>query len=148
MEIEQVIKLIKVVNELSMDDFQMQDKDFQLHITRNQSAQKSSQCSLETTTDYFDVDAKQMGTEAKTQSCSRQVIHSPMVGCFYTAPGRDEAPFVQIGDDFKEGQILGNIEAMKMMNELSSECKGKVVDILAQDGQLVEYGQPLFAIEV
>ena len=70
-----------------------------------------------------------------------------MVGTFYRAPAPDAPPYVKEGDLIKEGQILCIIEAMKLMNELESKVAGRVVKILVENGQGVEYGQPLFLVE-
>ena len=70
-----------------------------------------------------------------------------MVGTFYRAPSPDAAPYVNEGDLIKEGQALCVIEAMKLMNEIEAKLAGRVVKILAENGQPVEYGQPLFRIE-
>jgi oxaloacetate decarboxylase alpha subunit len=74
-------------------------------------------------------------------------IDSPMVGTFYRAPSPDAQPFVKEGDEIKEGQTVCIIEAMKLMNEIKSEVKGKVVKVLVENGQPVEFGQHLFLIE-
>lgn len=74
-------------------------------------------------------------------------IKAPIVGTFYRAPSPDAAPFVEVGQEIEVGQIVCIIEAMKLMNEIKSEVKGKVVDILAENADPVEYGQILFLIE-
>jgi acetyl-CoA carboxylase biotin carboxyl carrier protein len=74
-------------------------------------------------------------------------IEAPMVGTFYRAPSPEAAPFVREGDPVKRGQVLCIIEAMKLMNEIESKAAGRVVRVLAENGQPVEYGQPLFLIE-
>jgi acetyl-CoA carboxylase biotin carboxyl carrier protein len=74
-------------------------------------------------------------------------IESPMVGTFYMAPSPGVDPYVKVGDIVKKGQILCIIEAMKLMNEIESELNGKIVSILVEDGNPVEYGEPLFYIE-
>jgi acetyl-CoA carboxylase biotin carboxyl carrier protein len=74
------------------------------------------------------------------------VVTSPMVGTFYRAPSPGAAEFVKIGDTVKEGQTLCIIEAMKLMNEIESDKDGVVKEVLAENGQAVEYGQPLFVI--
>ena len=74
------------------------------------------------------------------------VIKSPLVGTFYAAPAADAKPFVKIGDRVKKGQILAIVEAMKMMNEIESDCDGVISEILVTNGSPVEYGQPLFRI--
>ncbi|MFW6007506.1 MAG: acetyl-CoA carboxylase biotin carboxyl carrier protein [Halanaerobiales bacterium] len=74
-------------------------------------------------------------------------IVAPMVGTFYRSPAPDADPFIEVGDTVKEGDTLCIIEAMKLMNEIEAETEGKVVEILVNDSEPVEYGQPLFQIE-
>ncbi|RDU94631.1 acetyl-CoA carboxylase biotin carboxyl carrier protein [Trinickia dinghuensis] len=74
------------------------------------------------------------------------VITSPMVGTFYRSPSPGAEPFIQVGDTVKEGQTLCIIEAMKLLNEIESDKAGVVKEILIENGQAVEYGQPLFVI--
>ncbi|KWK68382.1 acetyl-CoA carboxylase biotin carboxyl carrier protein [Burkholderia ubonensis] len=74
------------------------------------------------------------------------VVTSPMVGTFYRAPSPGADPFVQVGDTVKEGQTLCIIEAMKLLNEIESDKAGVIKEILVENGQAVEYGQPLFVI--
>jgi acetyl-CoA carboxylase biotin carboxyl carrier protein len=74
-------------------------------------------------------------------------VHSPMVGTFYRAASPDSDPFIEEGDSLRKGQPLCIIEAMKMMNEIEAEIGGKLVKILCENGQPVEYGQPLMIIE-
>ena len=73
-------------------------------------------------------------------------IEAPMVGTFYRASAPDAAPFVNEGDIVKEGQVLCIIEAMKLMNEIEAKAAGRVERILVENGQPVEYGQPLFLV--
>ncbi|MBS1148316.1 MAG: acetyl-CoA carboxylase biotin carboxyl carrier protein subunit [Myxococcaceae bacterium] len=75
------------------------------------------------------------------------LITSPFVGTFYRTPAPDQPSFVDVGTVVKKGQVLCIVEAMKLMNEIESEVAGKVVEILAQNAQPVEFGQPLFRIE-
>ena len=73
-------------------------------------------------------------------------IKSPMVGTFYRAAGPDEAPFVEVGDRIRVGQTVCIIEAMKLMNEIEAEISGQVIEILVENGQPIEYGQPLMRV--
>jgi acetyl-CoA carboxylase biotin carboxyl carrier protein len=75
------------------------------------------------------------------------IMKSPIVGTFYAAPAPNAPPFVKVGDTVQVGQVLCIIEAMKLMNELEAEAAGEVVRIYVENGQPVEYGQSLFAIE-
>jgi acetyl-CoA carboxylase biotin carboxyl carrier protein len=74
-------------------------------------------------------------------------ITSPIVGTFYRAPSPEAAPFVEIGSRVKKGQVLCIVEAMKLMNEIESEIDGTIIKALVENGQPVEYGEPLFLIE-
>lgn len=90
--------------------------------------------------------AENPASKEKEQEKTGTVIVSPMVGTFYAAPSEGEAPFVQIGDSVRAGQTLGIVEAMKLMNEIEAACSGTVTEILANNEQMVEFGQPLFQI--
>jgi acetyl-CoA carboxylase biotin carboxyl carrier protein len=74
-------------------------------------------------------------------------IEAPMVGTFYRAPSPDAQPFVRDGDRVKKGQVVCIVEAMKLMNEIESKVAGRVVKVLVENAQPVEYGQPLFLLE-
>jgi len=84
---------------------------------------------------------------AKEEEKKYHVIKSPLVGTFYRAPSPGAPPFVEEGDIVSKGQVLCIIEALKVMNEIESDIDGKVVKILVENGQPVEYGQELFYIE-
>lgn len=88
---------------------------------------------------------------AKTDAAAAEhlvgnVVTSPLVGTFYSAGSPENPPFVSVGDTVKKGQVLGIIEAMKLMNEIESEFDGVVEAILVENEAVVEYGQPLFRI--
>ena len=88
--------------------------------------------------------AESAGIEAETDGLS--TIDSPMVGTFYRAPAPGEEPFVKLGDRVEESQTVCIIEAMKLMNEVGSRFAGIIEKILVENGQPVEFGQPLFAV--
>jgi acetyl-CoA carboxylase biotin carboxyl carrier protein len=75
-------------------------------------------------------------------------IKSPMVGTFFSSPSPGTAPFVSVGDRVAKGQVIGIVEAMKLMNEIESDAAGEVVKCLISNGQPIEYGQPLFAVRL
>ncbi|NRB09050.1 MAG: acetyl-CoA carboxylase biotin carboxyl carrier protein [Richelia sp.] len=83
---------------------------------------------------------------ANTTSSKLVDISSPMVGTFYRAPAPEEAPFVEVGDRVRSDQTVCIIEAMKLMNEIEAEVSGQVMEILVENGEPVEYGQPLMRI--
>jgi acetyl-CoA carboxylase biotin carboxyl carrier protein len=85
--------------------------------------------------------------EAPARRANEHVVAAPMVGTFYAAASPGSKPFVEIGTEVKEGQVLCIIEAMKMMNQIESDKAGKITAIMATNGDPVEFGQPLFVIE-
>jgi len=84
---------------------------------------------------------------APARRANEHVVAAPMVGTFYASASPGAKPFVEIGSEVKEGQVLCIIEAMKMMNQIESDKAGKVTAIMATNGDPVEFGQPLFVIE-
>ncbi|HLQ07498.1 MAG TPA: acetyl-CoA carboxylase biotin carboxyl carrier protein [Steroidobacteraceae bacterium] len=78
---------------------------------------------------------------------NEHVITAPMVGTFYASPSPGGKAFVQIGDEIKVGQVLCIIEAMKMMNQIEADRAGRITSVMAQNGDPVEFGQPLFVVE-
>jgi acetyl-CoA carboxylase biotin carboxyl carrier protein len=92
--------------------------------------------------------AQKTNKEEQGKKENIKTITSPMVGTFYSAPSPEAPPFVETGSIVKGGEGLCIIEAMKIMNEVESEYNGKIVSVLVENGQPVEYGEPLFYIEV
>jgi len=92
----------------------------------------------------------QTGTASATPSpgveSKWEEVKSPMVGTFYRAPSPDDTPYVEVGDQVRVGQTICIIEAMKLMNELEAEISGQVMEILVENGEPIEYGQPLMRI--
>ena len=84
---------------------------------------------------------------APARRANEHVVAAPMVGTFYASASPGAKPFVEIGSEVKEGQVLCIIEAMKMMNQIESDKAGKITAIMATNGDPVEFGQPLFVIE-
>ena len=89
----------------------------------------------------------QMSAARATEEAGMTIVKSPMVGTFYASPAPDADPYVTRGKDVKNGDVLCIIEAMKLMNEIKTEVSGRVVEILIENGQPVEFDQPLFKIQ-
>ncbi|GGI95948.1 biotin carboxyl carrier protein of acetyl-CoA carboxylase [Alicyclobacillus cellulosilyticus] len=85
---------------------------------------------------------------APVQEANIHTITSPMVGTFYRAPSPDAPPYVDVGSRVTEKTVVCIVEAMKLMNEIEAECRGEIIEVLAENGQLVEYGQPLFRVRL
>jgi acetyl-CoA carboxylase biotin carboxyl carrier protein len=86
------------------------------------------------------------GTSAAAADTDLHIVKSPIVGTFYESPSPGAPPFVKIGDQVENGQVLCIVEAMKLMNEIESDAAGEIVKRFVSSGQPVEYGQPLFAL--
>lgn len=84
--------------------------------------------------------------ELRSENMEGRVIKSPTVGVYYSSPNPESPPYATVGSTVKTGDILCIIEAMKLMNEITADCDGQVAEVLAGNGQVVEYGQPLFRI--
>jgi acetyl-CoA carboxylase biotin carboxyl carrier protein len=91
--------------------------------------------------------AKAAPQPEKVEKKSGIEVKAPMVGTFYRSPSPEAAPYVNVGDSIEVGQVICIIEAMKLMNEIKSEVKGKIVEIQADNAEPVEFGQVLFVIE-
>lgn len=91
--------------------------------------------------------AENSPTKEKSDELKGNVVKSPIVGTFYAAPSPDKAPFVKIGDTVKKGDVIMIIESMKLMNEIQSDFDGVVSEILVDNGQSVEFDQPIMIIK-
>ncbi len=97
-------------------------------------------------TEALPLPGKEEFSGSDVEKADGQTVTSPLVGTFYAAPAEGADPFVRVGDTVEKGQVLAIIEAMKLMNEIESDFSGKVEEILVENGEAVEYGQPLFLI--
>lgn len=147
MEFENILKLIDSVSASKLDSFvyeqngtkirlEKKKQKIQLNGTPDLAMESAAICAEEAMTD----------TDTGTQK-SGKTITSPLVGVFYAAPSEDADPFVKVGDPVKKGQVVGIVEAMKLMNEITSDCDGVVREVCVENVEAVEYGQPLFVIE-
>lgn len=159
MELDDLLKLIDHVSKSKLDDFCYETGDLKLRLKKNTAKEvvvkQLSDSALLNQTAQVTATGSMAAEEAKkvqeadafNSSSMEQVVESPLVGIFYTAPGEGEAPFVSVGDHVKKGQTLGIVEAMKLMHEITCEESGVVKEICAKNGDAVEYGQKLFVIE-
>lgn len=162
MNLEEIEELIEMLEDTDISELDIEEDNFSIRIKKGGeqkvvSHQAIAPESAPRVQQPVSEDNKQVNkgkdeldknSEAKNkQQEGRQEIEAPMVGTFYRAPAPDAAPFVEVGDVVQEEDTLCIIEAMKLMNEIEAETKGKIVDILVDDGEAVEYGQPIFLIE-
>lgn len=147
MEFENLITLIKTVSSSDLTNFSMKDGDMKLSMGK-----EKKEMIVTTQEGTVAIPASAAANKVMTQDnieerISGQEVKAPLVGTFYSSSAPDAAPFVKVGDSVKKGQTLGIIEAMKLMNEIECEYDGTVEAILVENGQMVEYGQPLFVIQ-
>ena len=148
MEMENIIKLIETVSKSELSSFVLEEGDFKLSLKSNKGvvvAQAPAVAQQVVATQP--VEGATQVTETKEEELQGTIISSPLVGTFYAAKAEGAEPFVKVGDTVKKGQVIGIIEAMKVMNEVESEVDGVIEAILVENEQMVEYGQPLFSVK-
>lgn len=161
MDFKEIKELIEAVNssdisffELTLNDAQIKmDKSLNREILKDNLVNESSYNIANNVEDNIacttlEVKEKANVDQDEEVSCNCRIIKSPMVGTFYSAPSEDSESFVNVSDKVNKGDILCIIEAMKLMNDIESEFSGTIKEILVKNGEMVEYGQPIFKIEV
>ena len=163
MDYQQILELVKEVSKAGLTNFEYTEGNIRIAMSCPQPEGKivvpASNIALQ---EAIGVSANSVngantaGTEgvaAQSQAAEAvgekggNLVKSPLVGTFYTAPSEDAEPFIKVGDTVKKGQTLAIVEAMKLMNEIESEFDGVVTEILVENEENVEYGQPLFRIQ-
>ncbi len=150
MELRDIKALIALMRENGLVELEVEDKKGKIRLVR--TAEIGSQpAPRPTAPPSRQAPAKALSSASAVPALeladNQALLHSPMVGTFYRSPSPDAPAFVQEGDLVQKGQPLCIVEAMKMMNEIESEVAGRVVKILVENGQPVEYDQPLMVIE-
>lgn len=140
MEFENILKLIDSVSNSSLSSFTLEEGDVKLVLESN----KGNVTPIINGTVIENPVLSNVTEPVK--ELGGNVVTSPLVGVFYSAPSPEADAFVKVGDTVAKGETLGIVEAMKLMNEIESEFAGVVEEILVTNGQMVEYGQPLFRI--
>ena len=149
MDIRKVKKLIELLEESGIAEIEIHEGEESVRISRGGST-AAPQTVISAPPIAASAPMQASGTTETSSddySDEGEVITAPMVGIFYTSPSPDQPPFVNKGQNIKTGEVLCIIEAMKIMNEIESEVTGRITKVLGQDGQAVEYGQPLFVVE-
>lgn len=144
MQIEEIIKLIETVSKSDVDTLNYATDAEKIVIKKNKTKLVAGEVQAVPVAQSVSFEAS--NTEEDV-SAKGHTITSPLVGTFYSSPSPDAPSFVNVGDRVKKGQVIGIIEAMKLMNELESDFDGVVKEILVKDETVVEYGQPLFILE-
>lgn len=162
-KLSEIKELIKLVDQSSLHELEIENEGSRLLIRKpnktesvlvtNAPAQQAyMQPALQAVVPQIQAPAQEIPVSAasgpaKEEDASLHKIVSPMVGTFYHASSPGSAPYVSVGSKVSEKTVVCIVEAMKLMNEIEAEIKGEVVQILVENGQLVEYGQPLFLVK-
>jgi acetyl-CoA carboxylase biotin carboxyl carrier protein len=166
-KVQEIRELIKLVGQSDIDEFVYEADGAKLKMKKHsageavalvqtvQKAEPVQQAAVAApVTEVPQVQAKTAAVEtmheAEPQAADISNLYkitSPMVGTFYQSPSPDQDVYVKVGSKVSEGSIVCIVEAMKLFNEIEAEVNGEIVEILVKDGQLVEYGQPLFLVK-
>ena len=165
MEIKEIRQLVKLVEEANITEIEIVEEGKKLRISKNSN--NSAEAIMMNTSPMMSYQSTPMmsahsaappvatestpvesaSVQAEPAGANYAEVRSPMVGTFYRAPAPDADPYIEVGQSVAAGQTLCIIEAMKLMNEIESDYAGKVVKILVENAQPVEYNQALFLIE-
>nr|WP_218688375.1 acetyl-CoA carboxylase biotin carboxyl carrier protein [Mammaliicoccus lentus]MBW0769896.1 acetyl-CoA carboxylase biotin carboxyl carrier protein [Mammaliicoccus lentus] len=148
MNLKQIKELVDVLDNSSLTEIDINDKEFKLTLKKeikqeviyNQEPTRVAEPAPVT---------NQVDTQPapETEVDNSITINAPMVGTFYKSPSPDEGPYVQVGSRVESDTTVCILEAMKLFNEIQAEVSGEITEILVEDGQMVEYGQPLFKVK-
>ena len=147
MDFRKVKKLMELLEESGMSEIEIKEGEESVKISRygNSPAPSHSFVQQQAPTSLPQVIAAPV--IADEPSTVGQSLTSPMVGTYYSAPSPTAKPFITIGQHVKQGDTIGIVEAMKIMNQIEAEQSGTVLQILVKDGEAVEFGQPLIIVE-
>lgn len=144
---EEIKELVNLFAETNISKIKIKEQDgFEIELERDMCCETIAPVCPPATPQPINVNVVNETHHIPTKS-NQPSITSPMVGTFYQAPSPGAAPFVKAGANVKKGDTIAIIEAMKIMNEIEAEFDCRIVEVLVADGQPVEFGMPLFAVE-
>ncbi len=166
MTYKEIQELIKLINKTELSEFKIKDGEFEL-LVRTKNYQKGSGSSSQPIISVPSVPssypttvpapaapapapsapASSPANEEAEDTSNYLEVKSPMVGTFYRSPSPDKPPYIKVGDNIDAGSMVCVIEAMKLFNEIESEVSGKIVKVMVEDAQPVEYDQVLFLVD-
>ncbi len=136
MDLDEIRQLMRDFEQMTVRELEIYNGDFHLRLSKNKSSQISAP-----------IESENPPTDpALVAKAETQTITAPLVGVVYLRPQPDQPPYVQVGDQVEAGITVCVIEAMKMVTEIKSQHTGRVAAIAVQDGELVEFGQPLMEV--
>ena len=156
---EDVQEILRLLDASSFDELRLETDRFRLVLRRSKTDQGGWTQEKQTLSAPNPIDVgDSAGAESESSAPGKPAaqaearegtleVRAPLVGTFYRAPSPDAPPFVNVGDRVTEKTVVCILEAMKLMNPLEAEVRGEIVEVLVENGQLVEYGQPLFLVK-
>ena len=150
MNFKEIKELIEILDQSSLTEINIEDnkgsvvnlkKEKETEIVTPQVTQQPTQPITHTHNE------SQSSKDEQSSDNEYNTINAPMVGTFYKSPSPDEEAYVQVGDKVTNESTVCILEAMKLFNEIQAETTGEIIEILVEDGQMVEYGQPLFKVK-
>ncbi len=159
MDLNYIKKLVKLLSESAVDEIEIEEEGKKIRLVKSSGRQVQPPAPVHMPTIHVPaplpeppasagpVATVKPAAPAAPDAGKYHEVKSPIVGTFYRAPAPDAAPFVQVGSTVSVGSVLCIVEAMKLMNEIESDIAGKIVKVLVENGQPVEYDQTLFLIE-
>ena len=150
MDIEEIRELLELIQQSAVEEFEMEKSGVRIRIRK--SVQHSMIAAAPGASQVSALEAETLlETPSETEEAEDKDLHvftAPIVGTYYITPKPDAEPFVQVGDKVFKSNVLCIIEAMKIFNQIECDVDGEIVAILVENGQPVEYGQPLFQIRL
>ncbi|MDX1570245.1 MAG: acetyl-CoA carboxylase biotin carboxyl carrier protein [Xanthomonadales bacterium] len=155
MDLRKIKKLVEILEESNLSELEIHENDESIRLSRHGAGEPTMFAGYPPPQGYAPPptgapaqkeERESDGEETEPELAEGHVIRSPMVGTYYAAPNPDSEPFVSVGQNIKAGDTVCIIEAMKMFNQIESDINGKVVAVLVDNAQPVEFDQPLFIV--
>jgi len=150
MNLKEIKELITLMNENSLTELEIEREGLRVKLRKVSDGGSDQRVEVVPLRQEFKElsKAEEVKSQKREEASKKYIeVKAPMVGTFYEAPSPDSPPYVEVGGTMHVGQVLCIIEAMKLMNEIKSEVKGKIVEKLVENAQPIEYGQVLFLVE-
>ncbi|MFC1709412.1 acetyl-CoA carboxylase biotin carboxyl carrier protein [Candidatus Omnitrophota bacterium] len=147
MNIKEIKEMIALMNENNLLELEIEKEGMRIRLKKESPG--SDESAKIVSVPQFSVTQEAASPQTQKEEAAKKLIEvkAPMVGTFYRSPSPESPPFVEVGQNIDAGQVVCIIEAMKLMNEIKSEVRGKLVEVLIENGHPVEFGQALFLIE-
>lgn len=162
LKVQEIREIIKLIDDSTIDEFEFESEGAKVVLKKNKMVTVAAQAPAQPVQTFVAAGAPHQAAPAQPELKAEpaQQVHtapaedtnlhkivSPMVGTFYSAPNPDSEDYVKTGSKVSKDTVVCIVEAMKLFNEIEADVKGEIVEVLAQNGDLVEYGQPLFLVK-